>query len=110
MNQFGEIKFQDEVTPAYAEGIYDNRKFILIANDEETIIEGHFTDEAPFALLFHIQKHPPTNTIVLIGPLCRVYTTFPMSHSSKKSKIFVSIHPPRVYRPPTMYSRQLRRG
>jgi hypothetical protein len=45
MDQFREIKFQDDVTPTYAEGIYDKRKFILTANDEETLIEGNFTDD-----------------------------------------------------------------
>lgn len=45
MNQFGEIKFQDEVTSEYAEGMYDNRKFVLMVNDDEVVIEGNFTDE-----------------------------------------------------------------
>ncbi|MNW67862.1 hypothetical protein D3C74_465250 [compost metagenome] len=42
---FGKIKFQDEITSEYAEGIYDKRKFVLMAGDEGVTIDGVFTDD-----------------------------------------------------------------
>lgn len=57
MEQFGEIRFQ-EAGKDYGEGIYDGRKFLVLAEQEdeqgniaEGIVEGNFTDDERLYIL-----------------------------------------------------------
>lgn len=42
--EFGDITFQ-EISERFAEGVYDKRNFTILVTEEETLVEGEFTDK-----------------------------------------------------------------